>query len=107
MKLVKKMTIKRISITSVFKLFTVMFMIFGLTMGAFSLFGIGMIPKAWVKEVPFLGHIGFESSGVMASVIFGVLYGFCAGVTFALLAFMYNLFVSIPGVGGIKIVIEE
>ena len=95
----KTYELKKISVTSVFKLFGGMFLIVGLIIGLFfSSIGAGFLPKD--SPLPALA-----SKGIGAGLILGVIYGLIGGLVYVICAAIYNLFAAI--LGGIRIHLEE
>jgi len=106
MKLTKKIVLKKISVsaafTMVFWLYTIIALIIGL---AATLFNIGLMPTAWVKQIPYLGTIGIMGVGVIAAFGFAIINGLGAGIVAGILALVYNLFALM--FGGLRFTIEE
>ncbi|PIU41880.1 MAG: hypothetical protein COS99_03160 [Candidatus Omnitrophica bacterium CG07_land_8_20_14_0_80_42_15] len=106
MKLTKKITLKRISVSATFKIVFWLYMIIALIIGlAATVFNIGIMPSSWVKQIPYLGTIGVMGVGVIAAFAFAVINGLGAGIVAALLALIYNLFALM--FGGFRFTIEE
>ncbi|MBM3252626.1 MAG: hypothetical protein FJZ16_00030 [Candidatus Omnitrophica bacterium] len=94
----KTIELKYIGIISVFKLFTGMFIIIGLTVGILS----GMTKQIIPFKLPFIERIG---SGVIGRLILVFLHGLTVGMLTAIIALSYNFFAWI--LGGIKFEIED
>ena len=106
MKLVKKITLKRISVSATFKLVFWLYMIIALIIGiAATVFNIGVIPSSWVKQIPYLGTIGIMGAGVISAFAFAVINGLGAAIVASLIALIYNLFALM--FGGFRFTIEE
>jgi len=106
MKLTKKIVLKKISVTAtftiVFWLYTIIALIIGL---AATIFNVGIMPTAWVKQIPYLGTIGIMGVGVIAAFVFAVINGVGAGIVAGIMALVYNLFALM--FGGFRFTIEE
>jgi hypothetical protein len=106
MKLTKKITLKKVSLSAAFKLTFWLYMIIALIIGlAATLFDIGIMPTSWVQQIPYLGTIGIMGVGVIAAFVFAVINGLGAGIAAALIALVYNLFALM--FGGLRFTIEE
>jgi hypothetical protein len=106
MKLTKKITLKKISVSATFKLVFWLYLIIALIIGlAATVFNIGIMPTSWVKQIPYLGTIGIMGVGVIAAFMFAVINGLGAGIAAAIVALVYNLFALM--FGGFRFTIEE
>ena len=106
MKLTKKTTLKKISVSAAFKLVFWLYMTIALIIGlAATLFNVGIMPTSWVKQIPYLGTIGIMGVGVIAALVFAVINGLGAGIVAAILALIYNIFALM--FGGLRFTIEE
>jgi hypothetical protein len=106
MKLTKKITLKKISVSATFKLVFWLYLIIALIIGlAATVFNIGIMPTSWVKQIPYLGTIGIMGVGVIAAFVFAVINGLGAGIAAAIVALVYNLFALM--FGGFRFTIEE
>lgn len=106
MKLTKKITLKKISVTATFTLVFWLYMIIALIVGfAATLLNIGIMPTSWVKQIPYLGTIGVMGVGVIAAFVFALINGLGAGIVAAVLALVYNIFALM--FGGFRFTIEE
>lgn len=106
MKLTKKIILKKISVSAAFKLVFWLYMVIALILClAANFLKIGIMPTAWIKQVPYLGTVGIMGAGVIGAFVFAVVNGLGAGIVAALLAFVYNIFALM--FGGFRFTIEE
>ncbi len=95
----KTYEIKKISPSSVFRLFGGIFLCLGLIFGLFfGIIGAEFLPKDFPLQ-------GVASKGIVAGLILGIIYGILGGLFYVALVSIYNLFATI--LGGIKISLEE
>jgi len=99
----KKVELKCIHVSSVFKFFGGIFFIIGLIVGLFgNILRIDIMSPEIIRVFPFMAKVG---PGIFTGILFAVLYGLGAGMVACIFALLYNFFAAL--FGGVELGLKE